>query len=90
MVVYVYSCLLTGIIQVQIHTGIITWNGTGIFMFLEFQESRGGGGGIESCLDRGLDLCSRVVVFFFDPFSIVITSLGKERTGLCASRAFVC
>ena len=36
-------------------------------------------------------------VFFFSPFSIVITSLGEEdntlcymRTGLCASRAFVC
>ena len=32
MVVHLYSCLLTGIIPVQIHTGIITWNGTGIFM----------------------------------------------------------
>ena len=29
-------------------------------------------------------------VFFFGPFSIVITSLGEERAGLCASRAFVC
>ena len=27
---------------------------------------------------------------FFSPFSIVITSLGKEGAGLCASRAFVC
>ena len=26
----------------------------------------------------------------FGPFSIVITSFGEERTGLCASRAFVC
>ena len=24
------------------------------------------------------------------PFSIVITSLGEERAGLCASSAFVC
>ena len=52
MVVHVYLCLLTGIIPVQIYTGIITWNGTGIFMniheysslfmLLEFQESRVG------------------------------------------------
>ena len=52
MVVHHYSCLLTGIIPVLIHTGIITWNGTGIFMniheysslfmYLEFQESREG------------------------------------------------
>ena len=34
-----------------------------------------------------LALCSRV---FQLPFSIVITSLGEERAGLCASRAFVC
>ena len=27
---------------------------------------------------------------FFIPFSIVITSLGKEEAGLCASGAFVC
>ena len=27
---------------------------------------------------------------FFSPFSIVITSLGEEGAGLCASRAFVC
>ena len=50
MVVHVYSCLFTRIILVQIHTGILTWNGTGIFMnihvysslfmFLEFQKSR--------------------------------------------------
>ena len=42
MVVHVYLCLFTGIILVQIHTGILTGNGTGIFMFLEFQESRAG------------------------------------------------
>ena len=30
MVVHVYSCLLNGIIPVQIHPGIITWNRTGI------------------------------------------------------------
>ena len=35
MVVHVYSCLLTGIIPVQIHSGIITWNGTGIFMNIQ-------------------------------------------------------
>ena len=27
---------------------------------------------------------------FFIPFSIVITSLGEEEAGLCASRTFVC
>ena len=27
---------------------------------------------------------------FVIPFSIVITSLGEEGAGLCASRAFVC
>ena len=27
---------------------------------------------------------------FVAPFSIVITSLGEEGTGLCASRAFFC
>ena len=27
---------------------------------------------------------------FFIPFSIVITSLGEEGAGLCASHAFVC
>ena len=32
MVVHVYSCLFTGIILVQIHTGILNWNRTGIFM----------------------------------------------------------
>ena len=30
-----YSCLLTGTIPVQIHTGIITWSGTGIFMNIQ-------------------------------------------------------
>ena len=35
MVVHVYSCLLTGIIPVQIYTGIITWNGNGIFMNIQ-------------------------------------------------------
>ena len=30
-----YSCLFTGIILVQIHTGILTWNGTGIFMNIQ-------------------------------------------------------
>ena len=34
-----------------------------------------------------LALCSRVVVF--SPFSIVITSLGEERVGLCTSCAFI-
>ena len=29
------------------------------------------------------------VLVFFSPFSIMITSLGEERAGLCASRAFV-
>ena len=29
-------------------------------------------------------------VFFFSHFSIVITFLGEDRAGLCASRAFVC
>ena len=28
-----------------------------------------------------------VPVCFFSPFSIVITSLGEDRAGLCASRA---
>ena len=38
-----------------------------------------------------LALCSSVVVVFFFSvlFSIVIRLLGKERAGLCASRAFV-
>ena len=35
MVVHVYSCLFTWIILVQIHTGILTWNGTGIFMNIQ-------------------------------------------------------
>ena len=30
------------------------------------------------------------LVFLSVPFSIVITSLGKKRAGLCVSRAFVC
>ena len=38
---------------------------------------------IESCLA----LCSRV---FSVLFSVVISSLGEERAGLCISRAFVC
>ena len=29
-----YSCLFTGITPVQIHTGILTWNRTGIFKFI--------------------------------------------------------
>ena len=35
MVVHAYPCLFTGIILVQIHTGILTWNGTGIFMSIQ-------------------------------------------------------
>ena len=35
MVVYVYSYLFTGMILVQIHTEILTWNGTGIFMNIQ-------------------------------------------------------
>ena len=31
-----------------------------------------------------------VYVFFFCPFSILITLLGEEGAGLCAYRAFVC
>ena len=52
MVVHVYSCLFSEMILVQIHTGILTCKGTGIFMniheysslfmLLEFQESRVG------------------------------------------------
>ena len=34
-----------------------------------------------------LALC--FVLLFFSPFSIVITSLGEERAGLCAFRALV-
>ena len=36
-------------------------------------------------------LCFHVVVFcfFFSPFSIVITSLGEERAGMCAYFACV-
>ena len=38
-----------------------------------------------------LALCARVYFFFFLVLvSILITSLGEERAGLCASRAFVC
>ena len=37
-----------------------------------------------------LSLALRFVLVFFSPFSIAITSLGKERSGLCAFRAFVC
>ena len=37
MVVHVYSCLFTGIILFQIHSGILTWNGTGIFMNIHSQ-----------------------------------------------------
>ena len=32
MVVHVYPCSFTWIILVQIHTGILTWNRTGIFL----------------------------------------------------------
>ena len=39
-----------------------------------------------SCLVLPCSLSSR----FFSPFSIVITSLGEEGAGLCASRAFIC
>ena len=44
---------------------------------------------VKSCLA----LCCRVFLFcfvFFSHFSIVITSLGEERAGLCASCIFVC
>ena len=34
--------------------------------------------------------CSLFSCCFFSPFSIVITSFGEERAGLCASRASVC
>ena len=42
-----------------------------------------------------LSLCFFVLFFFFFffsfiPFSIAITSRGKERAGLCAFRALVC
>ena len=35
MVVHVYLYLFTGIILVAIHTGILTWNRTGIFMNIQ-------------------------------------------------------
>ena len=38
----------------------------------------------------GLALLSCLTLCFRVLFSIVITSLGEERAGLCASRAFVC
>ena len=34
--------------------------------------------------------CEALASCFFILFSIVITSLGEEGAGLCASRAFVC
>ena len=37
-----------------------------------------------------LSLVLLFVLVFFSLFSIVITSPGEERAGLCASRAFVC
>ena len=37
-----------------------------------------------------LSLALLFVLVFFSPFSIVITSLGEKRAGLCAYRAFVC
>ena len=37
-----------------------------------------------------LSLALRFVLVFFSPFSTAITSLGEERTGLCAFCAFVC
>ena len=37
-----------------------------------------------------LNLALRYVLVFFSPVSIVITSLGVERAGLCAFRALVC
>ena len=36
-----------------------------------------------------LSLALLFVLVFFSPFSIVITSLGEKRAGLCAYRAFV-
>ena len=35
-----------------------------------------------------LTLCYFVLVFFFSPFSIAITSLGEERANLSAFRTF--
>ena len=75
VVAYVYSCLFTGIILVQIHTGILTWNGTGIimnihefsslFMFLEFQESMAAinKGAVQTAKMRRL-ICTFVVQHF--------------------------
>ena len=37
-----------------------------------------------------LSLALHCVFVFFSPFSFVITSLGKERVGLCAFPGFVC
>ena len=37
-----------------------------------------------------LSLALCFVLVFFSPFSIAITTLGKERAGLCILRAFVC
>ena len=36
-----------------------------------------------------LVLSCSLILCFFSPFRIVITSLGEEGTGLCASRVFV-
>ena len=36
-----------------------------------------------------LSLALLFVLMFFSPFRAVNTSLGEERTGLCASSAFV-
>ena len=36
-----------------------------------------------------LSMCHFVLVFFFSPFSIAITSLGEERANLSAFRTFV-
>ena len=36
-----------------------------------------------------LSVCHFVLVFFFSPFSIAITSLGEERANLSAFRTFV-
>ena len=36
-----------------------------------------------------LTMCHFVLVFFFSPFSIAITSLGEERANLSAFRTFV-
>ena len=36
-----------------------------------------------------LRLALLFVLVFSSPFSIVVTSLGEERAGLCGSRAFI-